>query len=811
MYIFIYKILLKPQSIFQLFLVVVILNFNPPLSFAQKTLSPTTLTVCDSLTKNPIAFATIILGKKTFMTDVVGRVSLPNFTLPTKASIAHPLYQGLEIDLNRGSNEMVFCLLKKYPFINERATNAETKLLMSKVQSFQKVNNLRFRKNYSYSTYNKVTLTPGNESKNQFDKIYKFIPKRIKRLSDNQHFLVLETTTERKVINAVLQKEVITSARSSDVSVPLLAIESSQLHSVSIYDNWIKIGGREFESPLSEKGMLHYIFNLEDTVIIEDDTLCRIKFNPIEHHYFQGLCGYMYISKRNYGIRYFDASPEEEQSKLDIQLCQSFQWVQSNWYPFETYTRLGTRQGIGKISFLANAFTQIQNLKTQPNFGNESFDETILNYPASADAKGNQPWEKIRPMPLTAADSATYKYYLEADKNKFIQKSLRLGENLYFGFFPIGKINFIMNRFVDFNKIEKVRLGFGIETNPKFSEKNKIGMYVGYGFLDKRWKYGASYSRLLKKAFGLRLETIFSHELQEAGLPNFAFDRYQFNTEVLRTYNLQIMDMNTEWKNLVTAHPIDFLDVSAGLGFSRYQNNYSYIFKGKPIAQMDFMDLLLGGRYAFGERNIQYLNHKKYLPSKYPIAYLQLTQGINAGFGSYSYSKIDFKIEQYIRFFSLGISKIQLLYTKTAGNAPYSKLFNGKGSQQNRSVIIHNSFETMRYNEFLSDEFWGLFLSHDVGKLHTPYTFSNPSLTLIHNMGVGSLSNPGDHKGLPFPIKTMEKGFVESGVFLSNLIIIRLNGLKVGLGAGLIYRYGPYASLKASENTVFKFAVTFRM
>lgn len=811
MYSFIYKILYKPKAICQLFLVVVVLSLLPPLSHAQNVFRTTTITVCDSLTKNPISFAIIQINKKTFMTDVQGRLSFENTTLPIKASLSHPLYQSVEIVLHKISGEIIFCLLKKFPFLSEKVTNSETKLLLRSVQSYQKINNLRFIKNYSYSTYNKVTLTPGKESKNQFDKIYKFIPKRIKRLSDNQHFLVLETTTDRKVINSVLQKEVITASKSSDISVPLLAIESSQLHSVSIYDNWVKIGGREFESPLSEKGMVHYIFSLEDTIVLEGDTLYRIKFNPIQHHYFKGLCGFMYISKRNYGVRFFDASPEEEQSKFDIQLCQSFQWVRGNWYPYETYTRLGTRQGIGKISFLANAYTQIQNLNTQPNFSNESFDETILNYPASADENGNQSWEKIRPWPLTSADSATYKYYVEADKNKFIQKSLRLGENLYFGFFPIGKINFIMNRFVDFNKIEKVRLGFGIETNPKFSEKNKIGMYVGYGFIDKRWKYGASYSRLFNKEYGLRLETIFSHELQEAGLPNFSFDRYQFNTEVLRTYNLQIMDMNTEWKNLLTAHPIDFLDVSAGIGYSRYQNNYSYIFKGDSITQMDFMDLLLGGRYAFGERNIQYLNHKKYLPSKFPIAYLQLTQGINAGFGSYAYSKIDFKIEQYIRFFTLGISKIQLLYTKTSGNAPYSKLFNGKGSQQNRSVIIHNSFETMRYNEFLSDEFFGLFFSHDVGKLPTPYTFSNPSLTLIHNMGVGSLRNPGVHEGLPFPIKTMEKGFVESGAFLSNLLIIRLNGLKLGLGAGLIYRYGPYASLKASENTVFKFAVTFRM
>ncbi len=799
---------LKISNLFTGFLLVIGAYFGTTHAvFCQSN----TITVCDSNTKNPIAFATVQIDSKLYMTNVQGHVELPTIARQIFATVEHPLYQQKIINRFNNNSKSIIYLEKKYPFLGEKVTTRETQNLMQKITIYKKRNNLKYKKNYTYDTYNKVTLTPRSDSVNKFDKLYKVLPKRIKRLAQNQHLLVLETTTQRKVINELVQKELITAAKSSNVSVPLIAIESSQLHSVSIYDNWLKIGGREFESPLSEKSNEHYIFNIEDTLTLDADTLYRIKFNPIEKHYFKGLNGFMYISTHHYGVRFFDASPDDAQSKLDIQLCQSFRWIDGNWYPFETHTRIATKHELGKISFVANIFTQINHLDTKPNLSQEDFDETILHYPATADNTTTQDWAQTRPIPLTPADSATYHYYEIADKNKFIQKSLQLGENLYFGFFPLGKINFDMHRFVNFNKIEKIRLGLGLETNPKFSEKHRFGMYAGYGLLDKQWKYGANYSIVLNKNYDTKYESSYTHELQEAGLPNFPFDRYQYSSEILRNFNLQIMDFVSSWQNSVTAHPIDFLDVSAGVSISRHQNNYTYNFKGTPIYKMDFIELLLGARYAFGERNIQYLLHKKYLPSKFPIAYLQLAQGVNAGFGHYAFSKLDFKIEQYIRLFGLGVTKIQLLYTKTSGNAPYSKLFNGKGSQQNGSVIIHNSFETMQYNEFLSDEFVGLFFSHDIGKLHTPYTFSQPSLTLIHNMGAGSLANTANHENLPFRFKTMEKGFVESGGFFSNLLIIRLNGLKIGLGAGLIYRYGPYASLKASQNTIFKFALTFRM
>lgn len=796
---------------FQIFAIPFLLSWNTNLKAQQNRL--VSLIIADTITQKFIPFVAVAFNGQLILADVQGRLILEVGILPNKKiMLSHPLFITKEIIVNQNVKSLMVYLEKKIPFIGDKITNADSKLVMHQVLLNKTQNNIKSKKNYSYDTYNKVTLTPGNDASSiaVLNKIYKIFSKKIRRITSDQHLLVLETTSKRNVVNEVIQSELITASKSSDVSVPLLAIESSQLQSVSIYDNWIKIGGREYESPLSAKALVRYVFTVEDTLKLIDDTVIRIKFNPIELHYFKGLVGYMYVSKANNAIRYFDAMPEGS-SKLQIQLSQSFQNIEGKWYPYQTFTQIGNQPGIGKFTFSANAFTQIDNVDQTPDFRNQIFDETVLNYPASADKVPAQYWNKARAVPLTATDSATYLYYQEADKNSFFQKSLRLGENLYFGFFPVGKINFLMNRFVNFNAVERIRLGFGIETNEKFSSRNKLGMFVGYGFRDGRWKYGGNYGRLLNKQHELWYASRFSHELQEAGLPTFSFDRYQYASETLRNFTLQVMDRTTTWVNEVTAHPFNYLDVATGVSISRNKNTYSYIYKEKAIEQMDFIELQFGIRYAYGERNIKYLEQKKYLPSIFPIVYLQLMQGVNAGFGEYAYSKINFKVEQYMRLFGIGITRVQLLYSHTKGNAPYTKLFNGKGSQQNGSVVVHNSFETMRYNEFLTSDFIGIFISHELGKFYTPYPFIQPSLSLLHNMGVGSLANPLVHQGLPFAFKTMEKGYIESGLFLSNLLIVKLNGLKLGAGIGLMYRYGPYASLKGSENTVFKFALSFRV
>lgn len=102
-----------------------------------------------------------------------------------------------------------------------------------------------------------------------------------------------------------------------------------------------------------------------------------------------------------------------------------------------------------------------------------------------------------------------------------------------------------------------------------------------------------------------------------------------------------------------------------------------------------------------------------------------------------------------------------------------------------------------------------LFLNHNFGRLtSTKNKTFRPELSLMQNIGYGELRNAVRHEGMPF--KTLEKGYFESGLVITNLVRFSyVNLIYIGLGGGVFYRYGHNALEKESDNYAYKLALTF--
>ncbi|MDQ3191621.1 MAG: hypothetical protein M3Q58_08510, partial [Bacteroidota bacterium] len=61
-----------------------------------------------------------------------------------------------------------------------------------------------------------------------------------------------------------------------------------------------------------------------------------------------------------------------------------------------------------------------------------------------------------------------------------------------------------------------------------------------------------------------------------------------------------------------------------------------------------------------------------------------------------------------------------------------------------------------------------------------------------------TLNNPQNHFNVQY--KTMNKGYLESGFRVNNLIVSNI----FGLGAGVFYRYGPYSNIYLKDNIAAK-------
>jgi len=110
----------------------------------------------------------------------------------------------------------------------------------------------------------------------------------------------------------------------------------------------------------------------------------------------------------------------------------------------------------------------------------------------------------------------------------------------------------------------------------------------------------------------------------------------------------------------------------------------------------------------------------------------------------------------------------------------------------------------MRSNEFLSDKYVSLFLSHNFGKLlFREGKLFNPQLMLVTNIAFGMLSNPENHHNYDF--NTLEKGYYESGFLIRKILDFSI----YDLGLVVLYRYGPYGFDNVSKNFAYKISLFY--
>ena len=793
------------------FILFVALNlFIPHSCFAQPFTISGQITEPPFNTPLPFVHITINDGDQHYYSDIEGNFNINYFKPIHKISFRYHLYRDqvyyptaddtlpLKIEIHQS---------EFYAFDTKSTPEAEE--LFRKVMSYKKINNPKRLHSYEYYTYNKLTVSTENTDKvNAFlDKLLKSSKLHIDHLKTNQHFFLLETVTKREYRSFLKNKETVIGAKSSGINVPSIFLQSAQVHAFSIYDDFIKVGGSNYIGPLAQNAYKKYAYTIIDTAYTENDTIYTLKFNSKKlKNSLRTVIGYLFISSRNYGVCYYIAAPASN-SKVKTNVSGSYEFDDGKWVPSQTKTvAVMDKIGSKEITVFATQKTYISGVVFNPKLKRKKFNEVVLEYEHNADGKEETFWQKVRKEPLTESDKNTYTYFDSLDQKKRLERFLTAGEKIYYGQIPYKIFNIDLNKVHTVNPLEGYRFGLGGHTNSKFSERFVLGAYGGYGFRDHKFKYGGDFSVILERSKNIKFNAAAFYDVAEAGAMKFSFDKFQYSSESLRKYRLRIQDYVKQIESSITAHPFKYMDMSLSLSVAHTTPSYAYEYKN-TYTQFNFTELGLGFRYAFGEQFIKIPNNQVSLGSKFPILYVQFFKGIkDPVWGDFNYNKWNVKIEETIKTL-LGKTGVQLIGGVTTGDAPYYKLYNCKGNLRQPSAITHNGFETMRYNEFLADKFFAAFISHNFGKLYFKNTTFRPNLTIVHNMGVGYLSNPQYHTGIAF--RTMNKGYYESGFLLDDLLVVNLVGLRTGIGSGLFMRYGPYATANAYNNLVLKLALNF--
>ena len=793
--------------------------------------------VIDFDSKVPIAFATITYNNIKFNADWEGKFSIEvkDYKLPIKVNFKgyyekitypQPKVYNLTIKLINDLNE------KKAEIYTENNVNN----IIKKVIENRKLNDPeKGLSSFQYKNYEYLQVTANPDSiSSKIDTVYKkrFLRKplmkldstnyKFKKFSEKQH---LYQTEKVNLIqhNQFQNKETVLATRMAGFEQPVYEYLGLKLISYSVYENPFEILEIPVQNPISNFGRKLYNYKLIDTVKIDGRSAYRIYFEPKKLN-VNRLRGLLYIDTQNYAIA---KACFRIYGVVNINATYTFDYRKDFdiWFPKNRKFKVSKGNNHEDIKILGGTIKfssdleelESKNATDQAYVSIEStpFDIEInkpisiskprvkIEVPENSLKRENEYWNAFKKDSLDKRKLRTYTSIDSLSLSEKIEHKVFLGRKIINGYFPVSIFDIDLRSIVKYNNFEGFRLGLGAVTNSKLSEKYKVAFYGAYGLKDDEFKFGITPSYLVDKSSETWVSASYTDDISEIAQTNFITDSRRF-----KIYDPRPINISTFYNNRMSSVFIEskFLPkTSSYFGISHNQIqplfDYTFINDGKSYTDYTITAVQLAFQWNpfsnYMQTPVGKIEHEK----RHPKFSLQLTQTLPGVLeNDFAFSKLDFKTYYELPFLSGQKSSILLQTGIAFGDVPITHLYSIVPNNLNRDAILQrvtfagkNSFETMYFNEFFSNQYASLQLKHTFNKIRLGYKI-NPEFTVVTRMAVGSNNKNNQHVGIAY--KTLEDGFFESGV--------ECNKIFKGFGLVAFYRYGPNQLPNFDDNIAIK-------
>ena len=780
----------------------------------------------------PFAHGQDLLSGQHFLADGQGNFDISSDQPITRLTFKSDLHATQTVEVNDAS-EITVLMARVLPWPQNQETEAGTKELVQQLVFAKKRNDPDRVGHYQHQVYHKLSVRTDSlaEITQLINAGFRIFGKPLLDTKSPFHYLFLTETTSRKYYQTNgKQKELIDGLRVSGIQQFGGNLPLAQLQAFSVYANYVALQGVDYIGPLAGEPTSRYVFEVRDTIPVSDDVIYLLRFYPKKGQQVSTMRGYLFVSARDYGIYHAIFQPGLITGVQSI-LTQTYRRVimdgKSRWAPATYQATLYKPEAVGNVPIeivqegYVTAFTSLDKQTTEvvlpydQTKENWRYDGIIVEPVTGASLRDSVFWIGHRPMSLSAPEVNTYRFYAKVGSLKSVDRLLNIGEQLYYGQLGYQDWAIDLNRVFTFNYYESLRLGLGL-TRYWFDHRLTTSGYVGYGFQDKAYKYGLSGSYVLDSTYDVRIGYQYFDDLVEPGQPKFFREETISSAERLRKYQIPRFDIEVQHQGAASVSLWPNLGFQAAYNFRFIRPLYDYSFNAQgieglaptPLSSFTTNEAVLGFKWTIGERFIRLRRNLVSIGSKWPSLYVNYTYGIvNAAGQQTPYRRYDLKSQYQFKAPGWGSTRLSLLAGRIVGNVPYSLLWTGKPSYQDASAVITNSFETMRYNEFLADEYLAFFGIHSFDPIEIDGFPYYPYISLMHNMGWGSLQH-GEFHG-QVNKASWAQGFYESGLFFNDVFVFNLGGLRTGLGIGGFGRYGATARPAFWDNAVFKFALRF--
>jgi len=777
--------------------------------------------VLDEQSKQPLAFVTIgVEGTNNgFITDIDGRFNSTIDENQMALTFNYIGYSRRTIEVNKIIENPIILMrqraievseVKIVPGINP------ADVIMNRVIGNRKINNPEEATQFSYDSYNKLVFTVNPDSVSKKMELQKDSVNKDSSLLDvadyisKQHILMMESVSHRDYISPTKDKEVILASRVSGLKSPEFSLIGTQLQSFSFYKDYVELMDYRLLSPISKGATGQYLFILEDSIIDNGEKYYTISFQPKKGKNFEALKGQLSIHKGDYAIKSVSASPAVEGGGIEMKIQQMYEKVDGQWFPIQlnsnlTFNTLIIDQfplyGIGR-SYLQN----IQLTSLRPK---NKFDNVVLEMDRKIKSNTDSLLNAFRIDTLDARDARTYQQMDSIGEAEKFDEKLRILKIVTTGNIPVGPINFDLNRLGTYNNYEGLRLGLGVHTNDKISNKLSLGGYFAYGFKDKNWKYGGDLSYKPFQEEDIRLKISYLNDVLERGGTEFTLLKKPTTTsESYRYLYIYQMDLieKVRFESSFSVLKSWQFNVFGQHNWIQSGDDYRYL---RPVSdevslrynRFQQSEVGLEARFAYGEKFVELFGMKISSGTKYPTVHFKYTKGLEVDQSQFDYNKYEGRIEKLFVIRNGGELNVRLLGGYIDASAPLMFNFTPTGVNQGVGISVANTFETVRPNEFFHNRFASIFIRHNFKKLLYNGEKFHPEFVLHTAFGIGEINRPAAHQNIAF--NTMDKGYFESGLIANDLMRMEF----LTFGAGAFYRYGYYAEPDELDNFLFKLAM----
>lgn len=762
--------------------------------------------VVDRTTGERLAFAHVVVTgtQQGTLTDIDGRFVLKSENI-SSVTISYVGYENKTMAVSPGDDIRVLMessgeLLKEIVILE--GENPAIPILEKAIAN-KKQNNPENLPWFSLETYNKFVISAIPRADDS--------SKEAAFIRESNLFL-MESVTEKVYRKPGKYAEKVVANRVSGFKNPTFTTLANGIQPFSFYDDYILLLGTQFTNPLGKPGMKEYNYYLEDSISSDYGKIYVILFEAKSKDK-EELTGFLHISDNQWALENVIARtenysrPASQETEIAFQIQQKYQLIGRQWFPAQLNTSIRilsdddeTIEGTGR--------TYLKNIDLQQEITKKQVGRVVLSFDQKANKRDNTFWQNNRLTPLSEKEIRTYEKIDSLGKENNFDRIL-IGLNaLTTGQIKMGKVGLDLNRLINFNRYEGFRLGAGVHTNRDFSGIVTLGGYFGYGFKDRDWKYGSDLKLSISDENDLTFIADYHKDVRESGGLSFFKDDNAFSFTRDRKLLIDNMDIITSASAGLSFYWLKFLDTEISLTKRNVQTTTGYLYSSDELvaSQFDLTEASLRIRYA---PNLQYAESffsKLPVYDHQPVIWFNLTRGSNLFEGDFNYTKLAFKMLKSSKFRKFGSLRFTALATKVFGEVPYPVLFNGYGTYYSSfGLETRNGFQTMRFNEFLSDEFYGLLTDIYIGSFTLHKKWSKPAFEISHNMGWGRLDNRERHQNYDF--STLEDGFLETGLSITDVIISNFSGF----GIGIYYRYGANGFEKPSDNLVFKFNTSINL